>query len=572
MFREGDRVMKKRLTVTLLGALALAIIWGVAKPRALAETPGTDSLQAEVRSLSLHIDELINKRLREAGVQPAPLTDDAHFFRRVSLDLLGKIPNLLDVRDFIDPTNDDPNKRWNYVEKMLKDEAYANHFANVWRASIVPSSNDNFQARALLPQFEEWFKGHLKNNTPYDKIVREILTAQPLFGGFQPNGAMQGGNSPSAFYFANELKPENLAGSTARLFLGVKLECAQCHAHPFAKWTRNQFWEYAAFFGGINPNQGRGRKVNNNNNNNSGRQITIPGINKTVKAKFLTGQEPAWKNGDDSRKILADWVTANDNPYFARAAVDMVWQYFFGVSLLEPIIEPNEDTPISHPELLDELTRQFVAHKYDLKFLIRAIVHSQAYQRSSEPAGKGTPDDLLLFARMPVRGLSPEQIFDSISEATDYKQPPIQQNRQQFFFQGPLTPRDEFLNKFTSEDKRNERETSILQALLMMNGGFLAKRTKLDPTMTSDKTATLSELDRQNINVSLHTLALQQDKALDKRLESLYLLVLSRPPRPDEMERMTRYVQGGGPAHDPRQAFADVYWALLNSGEFMLNH
>jgi hypothetical protein len=564
--------MKKRVTGTLLAAMASAIIWGVTESRAAADDPSTDALQAEVRSLSLRIDELINKRLREAGVQPAALTDDAHFFRRVSLDLTGKIPNLLDVRDFIDPTNDDPNKRWNWVERMLREEGYTNHFANVWRAALVPSNNDNFQARALLPQFEEWFKQNLKNNTGYDKIVREILTAQPFFGGFGPNGAMNGGNSPSAFYFANEFKPENLAGSTARLFLGVKLECAQCHAHPFAKWTRNQFWEYAAFFGGVNPNQGR-QPGQANNTRNTGRQITIPGVNKVVKAKFLSGQEPAWKNSDDSRKVLADWVTANDNPYFARAAVDMVWQYFFGVSLLEPIIEPNEDTPISHPELLDELSRQFIAHKYDLKFLIRAVIHSQAYQRSSAPAGKGTPDDVLLFARMPVRGLSPEQVFDSIAEATDYKQPPINQNmRQQFFFNGPLTPRDEFLGKFTSQDKRNERETSILQALLMMNGNFLAKRTKLDLNMTSEKTAQLSDLDRQNINVSLHTLALQQDKALDKRIESLYLLVLSRPPRPDEMERMTRYIQGGGPARDSRQAFADVYWALLNSGEFMLNH
>jgi len=566
--------MKSQVTGTLLGALALAGMWGLAKPRAAAETPSTDALQAEVRSFSLRIDELINKRLREAGVVPAALADDAHFFRRVSLDLTGRIPDLLDIRDFIDPTNDDPNKRWNWVERMFKEEGYANHFANVWRATLVPSSNDNFQARALLPAFEEWFRGHLKNNTGYDKIVREILTNQPFFGGFQPNGmAMNGGGSPSAFYFANENKPENLAGSTARLFLGVKLECAQCHAHPFAKWTRNQFWEYAAFFGGIQPNQGRIQPGKAANNSNAGRQITIPGVNKVVKSKFLGGQEPAWKNGDNSRKILADWVTANDNPYFAKAAVDTLWQYFFGVSLMEPIIEPNDDNPITHPELLDELSRQFIAHQYDLKFLIRSIIHTQAYQRSSEPAGKGTPDDVLLFARMPVRGMSPEQIFDSVAVATDYKQPPINQNmRQQFFFNGPQTPRDEFLGKFTSADKRNERETSILQALLMMNGNFLAKRTKLDLKLSSDKTAALSELDRQNINVSLHTLALAQDKSLAKRLESLYLLVLSRPPRADELERMSRYVQGGGPTHDPRLAFADVYWALLNSGEFMLNH
>jgi hypothetical protein len=422
--------------------------------------------------------------------------------------------------------------------------------------------------------FEGWLREKLQGNVSYDKMVREILTGQP-FGGVQPGGFGRGmgvNNSTAAFYFANENKAENLAGSTARLFLGVKLECAQCHAHPFAKWTRDQFWEYAAFFSGIGPQQVR---PNGQVQPVGRREILIPGTKKTVKAKFLDGAEPAWKDNSDSRTVLADWVVAKDNPFFAKATVDLVWSYFFGVSLLEPIIEPHDDNPISHPELLDELARQFTAHNYDLKFLIRAIVHSQAYQRSSVGAAKANPDELLLFARMPVRGMSPEQLFDSLAEATDFVPPSLpQQGRFQPFNQF-LTPRAEFIAKFTSQDKRNETQTSILQALFMMNGKYLAQWTKVDPKLTQEKLAELADNRRKgqqvSINISLNNIALQPTSTAQK-IETLYLWVLSRLPRPEESERLVRYVDGGGPAHDPRQAIGDVYWALLNSGEFMLNH
>jgi hypothetical protein len=280
---------------------------------------------------------------------------------------------------------------------------------------------------------------------------------------------------------------------------------------------------------------------------------------------------PAWKDSDDSRTILANWIVSPENPYFAKATVDMVWQYFFGVSLLEPIIEPHEDSPITHPELLELLARELIDHKFDLKFLIRTVVQTRAYHRSSASAGKITPVELLLFARMPVRGMCPEQIFDSLAEATQYKQQPNQFQQRAMFPGQPTTPRGEFITKFTNQDKRNESQTSILQALFMMNGKFLAERTRIDPTMTTEKLAGLSDTEQQRINASLHGIALQSTPTAQK-LESMYLLVLSRPPRPEESQRLVRYIESGGPARDQRQAIADVYWALLNSGEFLLNH
>jgi hypothetical protein len=561
--------MKRLVTAIGLAALHLAVLPALAGAQALTDPPaeffGFKGAQAprdarsDAKLLARAIDRLINNSWKDTDIKPAPRADDTTFLRRLHLDLSGRIPSLLDVRDFLD--NDDANKREQRIDQLLDGiaiqgqqpgEAYARHFASFWRHVMLQGTN-NSQFQGLEPGFEAWLRGKLQSNTHYDKLVQEILLSQGggpgMRGGFPGPG---GAGSPQVFFLANENKPENLAGATSRVFLGVKLECAQCHAHPFAKWTRNQFWEYAAFFSGIQQfNPGRGRPAGFNPNS---RTIKIPNTDKVVKAKYLTGVEPKWQDGVPSIKVLSDWVTTSENPYFARAAVDHVWSYFFGVSLLEPILEPNPDSPPAHPELLDLLAREFAAHDFDLKFLIRAIALTDAYARSSGTI-TAHKHEIELFARMPVRGISPEQLFDSIAEATDYTDP-YQGNMQmqvQQFNGGPLTPRQLFLSKFTSQDRRTETHTSILQALFMMNGKFLAERTKLEN------------------NKSLFTIATAPTSNA-RRVETLYLLVLSRMPRPEESARMVRYIEGGGPSRDQRQAVADVYWALLNSGEFMLNH
>jgi hypothetical protein len=486
---------------------------------------------ADARALAARIDHHIDTRQVAEKVKAVALSDDAEFFRRVSLDLTGHIPSLLDIRDFLD--DDRPDKRSIWVEQMLENETYANHFANVWRHILLPQNNQ-FNGQFLSASMEAWLRGHLKENTPYDKIVRELMTA-PVFN--------QGGSNPSVFYQANEFKVENLAANTSRLFLGHKLECAQCHDHPFAKWTREQFWEYAAFFGGIGPQRVEAPNV---------REIKITGTNKVVKARFLDGTEPKWPNGNvSSRIVLAEWLTQAKNPYFARATVNKVWAYFFGIGLIDPLDEENDDNPPSHPELLDELAREFAAHQFDLKFLIRAIVSSRAYQRTSS-AARLEPREARLYTRMAVRGMSPEQLFDSVATAIDYKDQPMANNRFNQF--GQLqTPRGQFLNRFENQEKRSETETSILQALFMMNGQFMAQATSLKQNKTLEYIAT-STLDPA------------------KRIEQLYLITLSRKPKPHESARLVKYVTGGGKSGDPKKAFEDVLWVLLNSAEFMLNH
>jgi len=517
-----------------------------------ASSWGQEADKEKVIALSRKIDELIAVRQKEAGVVPAPRADDSTYFRRLNLDLVGRIPTLLDHRDFLD--NPDPDKRWEWVDRFLAADTYSRHFASVWRTQIL-GNNVQQQFAGFAPSFELWLTERFKSNVPYNRMVHELLTA----GGanqamaFQGNGANA---SPAAFYFVNENKPENLAAATTRTFLGVKLECAQCHAHPFAKWTRDQFWEFAAFYAGIQPANFRGGIQAAPNNNPGARQIKIPGTDKTVKAKFLSGKEPVWKDNQSSTTVLADWVTAADNPYFARAAVDQVWGYFFGISLLEPIMEPSDDSPVTHPELLDEMARQFTAQNFDLKFLIKAILHSDAYQRASTGITKASKEDYNLFTRMPVRGLTPEQLFDSVAEATSFGRgaAPVNVYNQPFNNQ-PASPRAQFLGKFTNQERRHETQTSILQALFLMNGKFLAER--MDPKNNKDFDTLLNP---------------GRPQPTAKRVEVLYIWVLSRLPRPEETERLVRYVDSGGPLGDPRKALSDVYWALLNSAEFMLNH
>ena len=539
----------------------LARTWRLAVLAAVVCLPGAafgqahvpDAEKADALALSRRIDGHLSKRWKEFGVTPAPPAETGTLYRRLHLDLVGTIPDLTLARDNIE--GDTADERWEKVERLLAHDRYLKHFANVWRTLILgnPSSD---QARFLAPAFENWIRQQLAKNASLDQLVRDILTAaqpNPNMRNFTGRPDMNTAN-PAAFYFINENKPENLAAATTRAFLGVKLECAQCHNHPFADWKRDQFWEFAAFFGGsvpIAPVEGavpalppQGRTA--------GREIRIPDTNRVVRAKYLTGDEPKWETGSDARKVLSDWITAPKNPYFARAMADHVWTYLMGVSLLEPILEPSDDNLVTHPELLDELASQLAAHRFDPKFLIRAIVHSEAYQRASTGGTKGNKEDYQLFVRMPIRPLSPEQLFDAVAEATNF-QPTEPTNVQQQPF-GPManTPRAQFLAKFANQDRRHEPQTSILQALYMMNGRLLNDRISA-------------------INGDLQVLA-REGRPMDKKVETLYLMVLSRLPRPDETARLVPYLDRGGATNDPVQAIADVYWALLNSAEFMLNH
>lgn len=514
--------------------------------------PATAATPLDAQQLAARIDQLIAERWASDGIKPAPLADDAEYLRRLYLDLAGRIPRAIEVRDFLDDAT--PDKRRRIVERLLEDPDYAhqyvNHFTNVWRALLVTQTN-NQQVQFLLPSFEAWLRQRVRVNTSYDVLVRELLTASVSFSARNPGQmANQREPSPLAFYQANDLKPENLAASTTRLFLGVKLECAQCHDHPREPWTRKQFWEYAAFFSGIRANM-TGDFITSATENRETRSLKIPGTERVVLARFLDGTEPRQEADTWAREALAQWITDAKNPYFARAAVNRLWAHFFGIGLIEPVDEVSDDNTPSHPELLDELGRQFVAHEFDVKFVVRAITNSQTYQRSSAATERRT-DDSRLFTHMAVKGLSPEQFFDSLSEAIGFHEESRPTPRPDG--QPVNSPRAMFLAKFSNQDNRTEWQTSILQALALMNGKFIDDATSIERSKNL-----AAVVDAPFLNT-------------EQRIETLYLATLSRKPRADELARLVKYVTSGSPKDNQKDALADVFWALLNSGEFILNH
>jgi hypothetical protein len=508
----------------------------------------------DVVALAARIDKLIDVAYVERNVTPAPLADDAEFLRRAYLDLAGRIPRTSEVHKFLADTS--PDKRLALVEELLNGPHYVRHFSNVWRSLLLPQNNNQL-AQALAPQMEAWLRKCFQDNRPYDQMVRELVTAPVAFGGRRAGGVVQPGNpfdpTPVAFFQANELKPDNLAAATSRIFLGVKLECAGCHDHPFATWKREQFWQYAAFFSGVQPQQVRQGQVVPQQDVADRKEIQIPGTDKTVQARFLDGAEPTWKADVSVRATLAEWLTSPENPYFARATANRLWGHFFGIGLIDPVDEFGEDNPASHPEVLDELGRGLARKNFDLKFLIRTLTASKAYQRTSRQT-HASQDDVRAFGRMQVKGMTPEQLFDSLALATGYKEQPPVPGRG---FNPLGSARAEFLAKFANySDKRTEYQTSILQALTLMNGRVVADSTSVDLTRSMAFAAILTK-------------PFTDDRG---RLNDLYVMTLSRPMRPSEEARLVPYVSKGGPSGDSKKALADVFWALLNSSEFIMNH
>ncbi|MDR3636303.1 MAG: DUF1549 and DUF1553 domain-containing protein [Isosphaeraceae bacterium] len=512
--------------------------------------PDTTPAARGARALTETIDRLLAAKWTESNVHPAAPADDAEYLRRVYLDLVGKIPTVSEARDFLEDTS--PDKRQRLVESLLDSSAYLTRATEIYRSMLLPEADTDGQARQLAPTFEAWLRKRVSDNAGYDQIVREVLTVR--LGG----RGRRGGNafdpkaepSPLAFYVAKEAKPENLASGAARVFLGIRLECAQCHNHPFARWKREEFWGLAAFFAGVGKpgkNDAVTMSVNETPNKH---ELAIPGTAKIVQASFLGSEEkPRWgRRADSGRDVLADWMLAPENPYFTRAAVNRVWARFFGVGLVEPIDDMGEDNPPAHPELLDELARQFRSHDYDLRFLIRAITATKAYSLTSA-VGRAETASSQMFAAMPVRSLSSGQFFDTVAQATGYRE----NGPRNLFFEG--TAKTQFLELFANRDEKpTEGQTSILQALSLMNGPLTSSVTTLK---TGDTLAAVSD-------------APFLDTA--GRIETMYLATLTRRPRPDETDRLVKYVEAAGPEKGQGKALADVFWALLNSPEFRFNH
>ncbi|HEY2784669.1 MAG TPA: DUF1549 and DUF1553 domain-containing protein [Fimbriiglobus sp.] len=513
-------------------------------------------------ALAAAIDRQLANDWAVHGTVPAAPADDAEFLRRVSLDLTGQIPNVPDARAFLDDAA--PNKRTKLIQTLLASSRHADHFAALTRAEWFPNAANDFQLGFQLPNLEQWLAGRFREDKPYDETVRLLLTADVNFGQrgkvevpVMDRGPFRADDAAlSVFYRVADGRPEQMAAATTRLFLGIKLECAQCHDHPFAPYTQEQFWQIAAFFGEFTPLSPVSPSfVGPLPPQYDRNRISIPSrtkaVEKVVEAKFLDEAPITWTDAKSPRQVLAAWLTGPGEHYFARNVANRMWAHFFGLGLIDPVDESYAKNPPSHPDLLDDLTRALVASKYDLRVLMRAIAMSRAYQLTSKLSDPSQADPKQ-FARMNLKGLTGGTVYDCLATATGYRPNPDElRNAGRPFDQGV---RSTFMSRFPRSGKRTETPTSILQALMLMNGRFVADRTSMDK---GDVLAAVSDAS------FLDTSA---------KIETLFLAALCRKPTPDESERFASYVDRGGPTNDSKKALADVFWVLLNSTEFLFNH
>ncbi len=536
----------------LVGLLACSLGQFVFAGMALAETKS--ALKPKRKAMTVHelaafIDRSVAAKWKANDVTPAPIASDSEFLRRTYLDLTGRIPRVSEIRAFIEDENE--KKREKAINELVGSARFVAHFGNTFQDIILPEMS-NFRFQAYRPQFQQWLETKFRDNVGYDKIVRELLAANgtPTYVRGQPYRPSSSG--VQAFYLANESKPEMVAATTAKVFLGVRIDCAQCHDHPFAKWERKQFWEFAAFFSTVQ----RRRFVRPGQRVPMAPvagKIQIPETKTVVEAKFLTGKAPKVQDGSSPQAALAEWVTSKNNPYFAKNTVNRLWGHFFGIGIVDPVDEEaGANHPPSHPKLLATLADQFVQHDFDIQYIVKAIMMSKTYQRTSKLTHK-TQQDLRLFARMSVKAMTPEQLFDSLVQATGYRETNQNQIRRPVFF-GRNTPRGQFLADFKRTDYPTETQTSILQALALMNGKFVNGATSLRTSQT------------------LTAVVESPFFTTRQKIETLYLAALSRYPRAAELSRLEAYVNRGGTNKNEKEALGDVFWALLNTSEFRFNH
>lgn len=506
-------------------------------------TRGGSQPKRSSSEMAKRVDQFLAEHWKRNGVKHASRTTDNEFLRRVYLDLTGRIPSVSEVYEFADDS--DPNRRVHLVDHLLSHRDHASHLATVWRRILLPDGADltRYGGTAGLDQ---WLVDHFIDNVSYDRIVRKLLMAE---GRVTKSG-------PVLFYTALKLSPEEIASQTARAFLGMRMECAQCHDHPFdERWSQQDFWGYAAFFARISRPQGKLEMVSSVmrvRDNNRG-DVTLPDSDEIVPPRFPQGELLDEQDGAKSRRQeLADWMTQQNSGQLARATVNRVWAHLFGLGLVEPVDDMRPDNPAVCPEVLDELTQYFVATGFDLKKLFRTVVSTDAYQLSSR-ATENDPDRQRNFAQMNIKSFTAEQLYDCIAMATRLQAMQTSQDGQESLMRFDNYGRRAFLEQFRAPPGQpTEYHSGIPQALTLMNGGLVN---------------TVTDVSRSGLLNSLPPFFSDQ-----QRVETLFLSTLSRKPNDDERTLMLKYMKAAESEEEKQKTLGNILWALLNSAEFTLNH
>ncbi len=487
------------------------------------------------------IDTHVDAKLRHLQLLPSDLCRDDEFLRRASLDICGILPTVAEVRAFLDDAA--PDKRARLIDKLLERPEYADLWTLKW-SDLLRSNRRAIQPKGVYV-LQEWLHDKIAANVPFDQVVRDLLTSQgDTFA------------QPAANYYRVGRDPMSLAETTAQLFFGIRLQCAKCHNHPFERWTQDDYYSLAAFFARVR------QKTEPTNAAGAAEliyedrvgEVTNPRTGQVVPPRPLGGK-PGSAGMENRRQVLADWITQPDNAFFPRSMVNRVWFHVMGRGIVDPVDDFRDSNPSANDELLDALAKDFVAHKFDVRQLIRTILNSRTYQLSSH-TNEWNQDDNRYFSHATTRLLSAEQLLDAICTAT---QSPEKYADMPLGTRATQLPDGEIQNVFLKTfgqparelacECERENESSLTQALQLVNG------------------ATINEKVRKTDN---HLHRLLSAKRSDREIVSeLYLATLSRRPSDGETKTALAHVAKG---KDRAKAWEDVQWALLNSSEFLFRH
>lgn len=522
---RGEAFVMARFATFTVGSQLLVL------PKDLKYTQPTESP-------ANYVDELVGAKLQKLRLEPSGLCSDEVFIRRATLDVTGRLPTPEEYAAFTADTSAD--KRAKLVDELLKRKEFSELWAMKWAELLmIKSSNQVSYKSAFL--YNTWLTNQISKDVPLDQIVREMLSATG--GTF---------TTPATNFYQVENDTLKTAENVAQVFMGIRTQCAQCHNHPFDRWTMDDYYGFAAFFSQIGRKQGEDYRETIVFNSGGG-EIKHPVGGRVMPPKFLGGPTPELA-GKDRRAALAEWLVSTDNPYFAPNVANRIWEHFFGVGIIEPVDDVRVSNPASNPELLDALGKKLVEYKYDFKKLVRDICLSNAYQRTTA-RNESNAEDELNFAHSRVRRLKAEIVLDCITQVTETKDK----------FRGlPLGARAVQIadgrtgTYFLTTFGRSPRDTvcaceattspTLSQALHMLNG------------------STVEGKIRQGGQIAA---MLKEGKSPQQAIEAIYVRCLSRKPSDEELKAHLSIVAAD---KNPEVGLQDIYWAVLNSREFIFNH
>ncbi|MGH7202598.1 MAG: DUF1549 domain-containing protein [Planctomycetaceae bacterium] len=488
-----------------------------------------------------YIDELIHAKLKKLRIVPSDICTDEEFLRRAYVDIIGKLPTLEEYDRFMNDSSE--NKRERLVDELLERKEFVELWVMKWAELLQIRTVQNVMDYKPMLLYYNWLQEQIAANVPMDQLVQQLLGSRG--GTF---------SSPATNYYQRERDTLKIAENVAQVFMGMRIQCAQCHNHPFDRWTMDDYYGFAAFFSQVGRKKGEDPRETIIFNSGGG-EVKHPVGGRVMAPKFLGGAVPDVK-GKDRREVLAQWLASEENPYFAKNLANIVWAHFLGRGIIDEVDDVRVSNPPVNPELLDELARRFTEYDYDFKKLVRDICTSRTYQLSTQTNETNVADDRN-FSHGTLRRLRAEVLLDAISEATGT------QNK----FPGlPLGARAVQIANgntstyFLTTFGRATRET------------VCSCEVKVEPNLSQ----ALHLLNGDTVNGKI-----QQGKLVERRLaegkspyeitEELYVRTLTRHPNEQEKTALQAVITEAGDANQ-KAVLEDVFWALLNSREFLFNH